>query len=464
MARIGIESAVQWLLALMLMWIFGMLFEQLLTFGESEMQTSVVLAFYIYCAMSVFCASKHKLFHVLAVPVFSQFLHLFQKYTFPAGANSIWRLAPFVILCCYFIHFFLRKTIFLSQGEKLFLSSWIIIQAFFLMISPNFGNIAFGGFLFYLLLLPSFFIYLKQLSMATDFAENLEMYFCALYIILGVGTFGLVVAGASYKGSDNLLATRNITDTNVTMAYFILLWPFVLLYASRHALNSLFRLALSAILLSVVIFSFSRGAVLLIIPYMLLTLALTGNNFPFWWLIPLIFGIIYFVPDLFSNYQNWDMAYFWTLRFGDMLATDSFMDKLQQISGRAEIHELAYNLFLSKPLTGHGTGSFETLGPGYREAHSLFYTLLAENGLLGLIYFYGLFLGLCLQLLSVCKKNMPFALLLVSFIFYLAFNHTVGSVFVILPAKSVTINCLAPILLMCLYFYSRNVQPRISDG
>ncbi|MCF2520636.1 O-antigen ligase [Dyadobacter sp. CY351] len=458
MARLGIQAAMYWLAACMLVLTLGKLFEQLLLLGEDEMQTSLVLAFYIYCIISLLSASKHKLFHVLAIPVFTQFLHLFQKYAFTAGANSFWRLLPFGILSCYFAYFSLRKPISLTQGEKLFLFSWINIQAFFLLISPNFGYIISGGFLLYLIVLPSFFIYLKQVSTAIDFAENLELYLCALYIILGIGTFGLVVAGASYMGSDNLLATRNITDTNVTMAYFILLWPFVLLYASMRALNSLVRLALSAILLSVVVLSFSRGAVLLVIPYVILTSILAGNHFRFWHFLLLAFGIIGFVPDLLSQYHDSDMAYFWTLRFGDLLATDSLLDKLQEISGRAEIYETAYHLFLLKPLTGHGTGSFETLGPGYREAHSLFYTLLAENGMLGLVYFYGLFVSLLIQLISVCKMDRKLGLLLVSFIFYLIYNHTVGSVFVILPAKSVTINCLAPILLMCIYFYSQHAQ------
>ncbi|MCF0042162.1 O-antigen ligase family protein [Dyadobacter fanqingshengii] len=463
MVKLGFEIFKKMLVAVAIVSIFGKFFDQLLTFGENEMQTAVVLTCYVYCIISLFSFSRHKLFHVLAVPVLTQFLHLFQKYSFPAGANSIWRLMPFLILICYFLYFFIQKSAGLSKGEKLFLASWIILQTFYLLISPNLANIAFGGLLLFLLTLPCYFSYLKVVSAASHFQQNLEMYLCTLYIILGFGTFGLVIAGAGYKGSDNLLATRNITDTNVTMAYFILLWPFVLLYAARNGLNILRKLALSAIFLNVVIFSFSRGAVLLIAPYMLVTIFLIGNAKRFWSILLLLTLVISLFPSFISGYADWDMAYFWTLRFGDIMTTDSVLNKLQQASGRAEIHEIAYNLFLSKPLTGHGTGSFEVLGPGYREAHSLFYTLLAENGLIGLICLYSLLFSLLVLLLSVSLKSRKHALMPVSLLFYLAFNHTVGSVFVILPAKSVTINCLAPILLMCLYFYANSIQANIAD-
>ena len=458
MVELGFEILKKALAALTLVSIFGKIFDQLLTFGDNELQTAVVLTCYVYFVINLFSDSKHKLFHVLAVPVFTQFLHLFQRYSFPAGANSVWRLMPFLILFCYLLYAFIQKPARLSLAEKYFLAFWIIIQAFYLLISANLEHIGFGGIILFLLTLPCCFMYLKSASTAIHFQQSLEMYLCTLYIILGLGTFGLVMAGAGYKGSDNLLATRNITDTNVTMAYFILLWPFVLLYTTRIASNIFLRLALSAILLSVVILSFSRGAVLLIAPYMLITTFLIGNIMRLGWILLLLILAIYTFPGLISGYAEWDMAYFWTLRFGDMVTPGPILSKLQQASGRAEIHEIAYNLFLSKPLTGHGTGSFEVLGPGYREAHSLLFTLLAENGLIGLACMYGLLCSLLVLLLSVSRNNQKHALLPVSLIFYLAFNHTVGSVFVILPAKSVTINCFAPILLMCLYFYAKSIQ------
>ncbi|MCE7068079.1 O-antigen ligase [Dyadobacter sp. CY326] len=458
MVGLSIEIAWKVLISIMIVGSFASLFDQLLTFGESDFQTFIVLSFYVYCVISLFTTSRHKLFHVLAVPVFAQFIHLFQKYSFSAGANSVWRLMPFLILEAYFILFFISKSNPLHPGERYFLTVWIIVQSFFLLISPNFENIAFAGILFFLLILPSYYIYLKSASQAIDFRENLKMYFFILFIILGVGTFGLVAAGASYRGSDNLLATRNITDTNVTMAYFILLWPLVLLHTAKDSLNGLVRLGCLAIFVCIVIFSFSRGAVILVLPYLLITIFMTKTRLHLASASLLFILTILCIPKLTLLLQDFDMAYFWTLRFGEITGSKSIFARLQQSSGRAEIHAFAHQLFLQSPLIGHGTASFEILGPGYREAHSLFYTVLAEQGLIGIVFVYGLYFYFLSMLFSIARLENRNTLLLVSLVFYLAFNHTVGSVFVILPAKSVTVNCIAPVLLICIYFYAKSLE------
>jgi O-antigen ligase len=458
MAGLILDIAKRIAISFVIVMVVGRSFGDLLALGESNFQTIVVLSFYVYCVLSLFLYSRHKLFHVLSIPILTQFLHLFQKYSFPAGANSWWRLLPFIILNLYFGHFLLQKRPTLSFKENLFLMSWLILQTFFLLISPNLANIAIGGFLLFNVTLPMYFLYLKTASKAVDFAQEVEKYLCLLYTILGLGTFGLVIAGSGYKGSDNLLATRNISDTNVTMAYFILLWPFVLLFCNRNRLSSVFTLAFFSIFIGVVIFSFSRGAVIIIIPYLLISLALIKNLPRFIWTILLVVIAAMYFPAGFLAFEHEDLSYFWQLRFGNSMSIASALAKLHETSGRAQIHSIAYDLFLQNPLIGHGTGSFEVLGPGYREAHSIFYTLLAEQGMVGVLYMYLLFAMFAAALYSSVQRGKEYGLLLLGFTFYLLFNHTVGSVFVIIPAKSVTINCIAPILLLCLYFYAESLR------
>jgi O-antigen ligase len=97
------------------------------------------------------------------------------------------------------------------------------------------------------------------------------------------------------------------------------------------------------------------------------------------------------------------------------------------------------------------------LGPGYREAHSLWYTLLAEQGIIGAVMTYTLLGILLLTLIRNTvgvKGSSP--VLLFSVIFFLIFNHSVGSTFIILTGNSISINCMAPMLLMTIYFYSKN--------
>jgi len=457
MVELTVEIGKKVMIAFLLVWISGSVFGELPDFGSGRFQSLIVFSFYVYCILALFSRSANRLFHILSIPVLTQFIHIYQRLNFTAGANSVWRLLPFFLLIIYFFNFFVRNTTPLHRNKQLFLISWLATQSFFLFISPNLERIIGGGCTLYLLTLPSYFVYLDYTSKAIDFRSKIEQFLCLIFVILGVGTFGLIYFGAEYKGSDNLLATRNIADTNVTMAYFILLWPFALLYASRQKIASIATFGFAAIFIAIIIFSFSRGAVLLIIPYLILTVLIVGNFSK--WVFPLVLLASLYGSSLLDFLSDQDLTYFWSLRFGEILSTNSPWERLLSTSGRTEIQDIAYQLFLQNPLIGNGIGSFETLGPGFREAHSLFYTLLAEEGLSGTFYFYLIFLTLIISLISdMSKANFKYTVLPISLLFYLAFNHTVGSVFVIIPGKSISVNCIAPILLMCLYFYNKSVE------
>jgi O-antigen ligase len=437
-------------------------FDALLTLGESRFQIVTVLAFYVYCGLVVILPSGRQLFHVLSIPILTQFLHLFQKYTFPAGANSLWRLAPFLLVDLYLIHALLRFKTNLTLPEKCAISSWIAINFLFIAISPNLQDTIAGAFTLFLITLPAYFLYLNILSKSPSFAPDLEQSLCLLFIILALGTFGLVFFGARYKESDVLLVTRNISDTNVTMAYFILLWPFVLFYIKRIG-NMLPLTLLMTLMFSVVVMlSFSRGAVFIVAPYIVFSLFIGERKKRFFWLAAVGTGLGMAFTNLIGLVDA-DVAYSWELRFADLHSVGPVMRKLQEASGRTDIHRLAYNLFLESPVCGHGTASFEKLGPGYREAHSMLFTALAEQGLIGTLYLYSLFLGLGYRLLESTSFHRKNWLLTVALAAYLLFVHSVGSVFVIIPSKSLTINCIAPLLLICFYYYAKSSATSLAD-
>jgi O-antigen ligase len=438
--------------------VLALLFDQLLTFGDGRLQSFAVFSFYTFCILALFEYSPNKLFYVLAIPLLSQFVHIFQRYSFPAGANSLWRLFPFLVLDTYLIDFILStRGALLSPNQKTFILSWILFSLFFMVISPNLEMIAGGGITLYILTIPGYFAYLNITCRAVDFQAQLEKHLCLLFVILAAGTFGLIYFGAGYQGSDNLLVTRNIADTNVTMAYFILLWPFAILYLNRQDRGWMFIPFFALIFLAIVGLSFSRGALMLILPYLCMTL-LFAKKIASW--IPLVLLVSCLItPVIFPFFQEQDIGYFWSLRFSDIFSTNSFWNQLQASSGRLGIQEIAYDLFLQRPFTGHGIGSFEILGPGFREAHSLFYTMLAELGILGTIFMYACFLLLGSSLIgSPRPTGSNSKVLLLSLAFYLVFNHTVGSAFVIIPAKSISVNCIAPMLLLCLYFYTKDTE------
>ena len=459
MVELTLDIFKKMLAAVGLVCLIGILAPSIFKIGESTFQSIVVLSFYVYCIVSLFTHSRHKLFFVLSLPVFTQFLHIFQKYAFTTGANSIWRLLPFIILDIYLVYFLLRYNQWNDKQNSLLTILWLTASVLFLAISPNLQNIIWGGIVIYIFTIPLLFSYLRIACQAHNFRQELEKYLCLMFIILGLGTFGLVYVGAGYKGSDNLLASRNIADTNITMAYFILLWPFALLYSVKNRVSVWFKTILMSIFMGVVILSFSRGAVFLVFPFILVT-SLLATSFinPRSVLAVALIGYLY-RATITEFIKGQDLLYFWQLRFADMGSLNSLLTRLETISGRTEIHKTAYSLFLHKPLLGSGIGSFEVLGPGFREAHSLWYTLLAEQGIIGTVFIYSILAALLFKLIILAStRDRIYSALLIAFICFVVFNHTIGSTFVILPGKSITVNCIAPLLLICMHFYAENVD------
>ncbi len=456
MVRLIIAAGIRAAFSIGIVWIATLAFSSLLILGESRSQTVLVLGFYTYCAMTLVIPSDHRLFDVLSIPVLSQFLHLFQKYDFPAGANSLWRLLPFLLVDVHMISVLIRFKTSLTGGEKGIVASWIGLNFLFIIASPNLPGIITGAFTLVLVTIPLYFAYLSIHWKHPSFAADLEQSLCLIFILLALGTIGLVFFGAQYKGASNLLVTRNISDTNVTMAYFILLWPFAMLHARSIGHTLLLKTLLVLLFAAVVVLSFSRGAVFIVLPYLLTSLLIVSNLKQSVWFAAI--GLLLSAGlDNLIQLVNADLAYSWELRFADFQAVGPVLQRLQDASGRTEIRRIAYKLFLENPLFGHGTGSFELLGPGYREAHSMFFTTLAEQGLIGMLYMYALFLRLGHGLFKTAAFGNHYRLLPAALSAYLLFVHSVGSVFVIIPAKSLTINCIAPLLLICIYFYSKNI-------
>lgn len=75
-----------------------------------------------------------------------------------------------------------------------------------------------------------------------------------------------------------------------------------------------------------------------------------------------------------------------------------------------------------------------------------------------MLYLYGLFVVFSRYLLKLASADCQHWLLPTGLAAYLFFVHSVGSVFVIIPAKSLTISCIAPVLLICIYYYSKNIR------
>lgn len=448
MAGLIVESLLKLAIAIVLTAIGILIVPALGQFGATTFQSFVVVSFVIFCSLVLLTSSKHKIYHVLSIPFYTQFIQIFQKFDFPGGANSLWRIAPFILSACSLANLCLAWKVELSTNERLGLVLWLVLMALGLVNSPNFEHVGLGGTLIYFLLIPQLYAVLKVATSAFDFAELLDMYAFLLFVILAIATVGLVLFASRYQETDNLLATRNIADTNVTMAYFILLWPFACSYLLKTRFPKLSISILTLLLLTIVMLSFSRGAILIVLPLILLSLFLQGMTS--WWTITAI-ALFTHKEAIFALLEKHDLLYFWSLRFSGFATNQSFWEALQQASGRVEIQAAAWQLFLRKPLLGNGIASFELLGPGFREAHSLLFTILCEQGIMGALLLYTLLFTILKTQISN-HKGLSSLIFPLSFVAYLVFSHTVGSVFVILTSKSISVNYIAPMLLLCQYF------------
>jgi len=69
------------------------------------------------------------------------------------------------------------------------------------------------------------------------------------------------------------------------------------------------------------------------------------------------------------------------------------------VNNRLKLYSDAWQLFKNKPLFGIGTGGFQT--GEYNYPHNIFLEIAAENGLLGLIIFFGF-------LFTICQRGYKF--------------------------------------------------------
>ena len=152
-----------------------------------------------------------------------------------------------------------------------------------------------------------------------------------------------------------------------------------------------------------------------IIP-LLYSILLVGSRGP---LISMMIGLIFYFVIIFRGKIKLknvgvitiillSLIFIWT-SYSDIICTNSIVNKIipnagrlsiasaSGMSGRAKIYSDAWQLFKDKPLFGRGTGGFPERG----YPHNIFLEIAVENGLLGLIIFFGF-------LFAICQKGYQF--------------------------------------------------------
>ncbi|MCC7134203.1 MAG: O-antigen ligase family protein [Gemmatimonadales bacterium] len=276
------------------------------------------------------------------------------------------------------------------------------------------------------------------------------------FLVLVVASIGISFVALDYRGSASLLSARNANDGNIVLGYLMLAWPTALLAARALHPGLVAPLGLAFVVAAVLLFS--RGG-LVMVPVLVLGSLLVMADRPRRMAAALGIavvgaGVLWSVFD-----ERLGLLAAWTVRLNvsELKLTDIWsilataQDQLVS-SGRSDIWDYARALFRDAPLTGAGFNSFEALGPGYAEAHSLFFQTAAQMGLVGLAFLYGTLAWWTFRVVDRLGRRDGLTrirlLQLAGLGSWLLFTHTVGSGLVVTSARGLMANVAGIMLLM----------------
>ena len=398
---------------------------------------------------------------IILIPFLQQFYHIILGWEIAPGANSFLRLLPIIAMDVRILILLNNSNFTVSKIERTFLIFWLLFCSIWIIISPNFLNSGLGTTLIFFISIPTMYFFIK--SHTQLFNNNIALLFDSFivgYIILAVGTLALPFVGLQYHNSESFLVTRNIADSNMVMAYLILMFPFVI--ESVSITNKWLSPIIIILFILNTLLSFSRGSLILAVPLLLYSLfvqkiKLKNIILPFFALF-LLFNYIFLI--------KFDFIYLWSIRFNAVIndIPSFYKESLNLIffgtaeSGREDIRSVALKMFYEKPIIGNGFNSFQFFG-GYGEAHSIFYNTLAENGIVGIIILISAF-SLVLKNLftwAIHEKSGFAKLYLVSYILFIIFNLNVNGAFYSVTTNDLKITFLGTILFLFIAF-----MPKIS--
>ncbi|MEX2283735.1 MAG: O-antigen ligase family protein [Gemmatimonadota bacterium] len=399
---------------------------------------------------------------ILLIPFIAQFYQIILGWDVTLGAASFLRLLPFAIMALTLMLAIDRDRPEITYGEAA--GFWIWELSCLLSYVAAWGVsrpvVALVAFALHALLVPLIYLFVKgRLTRDGEGARQMMAALLVGFVMLAWGSVIVSFVALGYRGSDSLLVARNANDGNNVLAYLLLAWPFVVLAALTWNRKSIPFLA--ATFLASVALLFSRGGLALVPPLMIVTGLIIARRFSTT-VVALSVGLLVVGLAWVQFGAEFALVELWALRFDTDLGALGGIPAivtvlLGQVSGRAEIWSEGIRLFMNEPIWGNGFGSFEALGPGFSEAHSLLFTTLAERGLIGFTVVYGLLgawlLGLLFGLRSAQPAVRPYLLVVVAtFACWFVFVHAVSSAVVVISEKGFMVNILGAMLLVMLFF------------
>ncbi|MGI8952790.1 MAG: O-antigen ligase family protein [Chitinophagaceae bacterium] len=236
-------------------------------------------------------------------------------------------------------------------------------------------------------------------ALINKFLDHLK--FASIYLC------GIVLA-AHFTGHIDYGLTSNSESTNglapVQISGYLGFSCFVFflsVMSDEERKDLVLNLLLLAISSAVMLLSFSRGGLyflgIMITIYLFFNRRKVKNYFLLFLLIPVAIAVYYYVT----------------------VSTNGLIEERyaeQGTSGRDELLKAGYNLFITQPLTGVGTGNFnleitnQHLYDTESGAHNEFIRAAAEHGLAGIITYWGFFVSLIFGILKRKKIQREYAL------------------------------------------------------
>lgn len=440
-------------------------------------RTWVVFLVFTYLAIVLMSSLARSLSAVpiLIIPFVTHYYQTVLGWDVATDASSFVRLLPLIVMALTMWIWIFRDRPVVSRLEVMFLTMWAIASLGWAMGSYFLDlEIGLGALFFVWCLLPGLYYFIKGgLLHSKRFPDEVMI---ALYIgfwLFVVGTLLTSLIGLDYRGSSNLLSVRSLNDTNYVFGYMLLTWPFAL-RADQSLLRGRSLPLMIVGFLLVVTLSFSRGAILLSVPLLLLTLVLSTSSSRQIALLVALFAVIaVIVWPLYGE----TILYSWNQRIGvsgDDLSIfrtlyanvgDQFAD-----TGRYEIWSSAQMMFARSPVIGNGFGSLRSTGfgvDGFSGGHSLLFEILADQGIVGFLLIYGLLAGVIVRMLRFLQRTVGaerrfLFVMLCNFISWFIFAHTVGAV--IMSLFGAQVNVITSMLVILLLFPQTYASIKVVDG
>ncbi|MBL8059146.1 MAG: O-antigen ligase family protein [Chthonomonas sp.] len=406
----------------------------------------------------------------ILIPVLTQFYQVGLAWDFALGPQSLIRVLPYVGLACALSAELIRRPVCLSRAEQVGFLLCGGVGLLGWVSGLDASAVGFFGFLVFAILLPLLYAYFKQ-QFASDITAGAQLASASFvsFLALAVGTFVVIKLGSgmSMGGVTGLLGTRNVSDYNLIFAYMLLLWPIALVAASR--IGAWCVGVLSVLFLASAVIGLSRTGILLV------PLLIIVGIFSLYRRSPVALGstvlamaiTCLLVWTAMPNRESLGLV--WAQRF-NISSPEQMASIFSRVKpggddsfARDQLRNEALRLWRQDPLIGQGYGGFGAWSVrGYNDAHSVTFTTLAENGLIGLGALYGLFgfLGLRLLRLSFRPLNRGEnyrigAVFLVSFLAWLLAMHSVGGNLAVLSPRSFNVNVINGILMVAYLFVHR---------